>query len=44
MYTESVEHLCLMYEQEILRYSPDIICLQEVDHFKFLGQHMHVVK
>jgi mRNA deadenylase 3'-5' endonuclease subunit Ccr4 len=31
-----------MWLQEILRYSPDIVCLQEVDHFTFLGQQMHL--
>ncbi len=31
----------LIWLQEILRYSPDIVCLQEVDHFSFLGQQMH---
>ena len=31
----------LVWLQEILRYCPDIVCLQEVDHFTFLGQQMH---
>uniref|UniRef100_A0A0A1WZH4 Nocturnin n=1 Tax=Zeugodacus cucurbitae TaxID=28588 RepID=A0A0A1WZH4_ZEUCU len=30
------EHRKFLIVQEILQYNPDIICLQEVDHFKFL--------